>query len=429
MTRDDAIYALATPDAPAALAIVRTSGPGAFDAAASLGAGELIDRTATRVRLRFAGLIVPATVHAFRGPRSHTGEDVVEYLIPGSPPLVKLLLQTLADRGLRQAEPGEFSARAFFNGKLALDVAEGVAATISATSDRQLAAAAKLRGGELARRLAGPTDALADLAALCELGIDFADEDVSVLPAAEAVARIDSIAADLRRLKTAAPTFERLGRPPRVALVGRANAGKSTLFNALVGKQRAVASPLAGTTRDALTADLDLPGGRVTLVDLAGLEPETLDDLDAAGQAVAAREAADADVLVLVRDASDERDDPPLPRPPDLIVRTKADLTNDAADVSALTGTGLDALRTRIADLAFAAATGDALALTARHHAGLDAALQALADARLLASIDAGAELVAHALRRALDALGGVVGLVSPDDLLSRVFSRFCIGK
>ena len=441
MLRDDTIFALATPDQPAALAVIRTSGPAAFDLAATLGADQLRDRCAVRRDLTFDGLTVPATLYAFRGPRSHTGEDVVEYLLPGSPPLVSMLLKVLANLGGRPAEPGEFSARAFFNAKLTLDAAEGVAASISATNDAGLAAAGRLRGGELSRRLAGPLDALADLAALCELALDFADEDVTVLAPADAEYRIDAISADLRRLVAESPRLERLGRPPTIALVGRANAGKSTLLNALCGTERAVASPVAGTTRDALTADVDLPAGRATLVDLAGLEPEALHALDAAAAGVARRAAAEADVLVLLR--ADDRDDPLLPRAPDLIVGTKSDLASllqqagsgpDAQTatrqphlrVSARTGANINALKSRMSDLAFARATGDALALNARHVAALRESLDSLADARASTHTP---EFLAHDLRRALDALGQVLGLVTPDDLLGRVFSRFCIGK
>ena len=431
--RDDTIFALATPDQPAALAVVRTSGPRAFAVAAELAATTFDDRAATKCSLAgLAGLTVAATVLlTFRGPRSHTGEDVVEYLLPGNPLLTSLLLTDLKNRGLRPAEPGEFSARAFFHGKTTLDAAEGVAASIAATNDRQLAAASRLRGGELARRLEGPMNDVADLAALCELAIDFSEEDVTVLAADEARRRIDAVSADLRELLDAAPRLDRLGRPPRVALVGRANAGKSTLLNALAGRPRAVAAPTPGTTRDALAADVDLSAGRATLVDLAGLEETPLHDIDAAAAEVARREAAAADVLVLLRAAGDDRPDPILPRTPDLTVLTKCDAETAKAGpplrVSAHAGVGLETLKTRLNDLAFAASSGDGLALNARHAAAVADALAALDDAR--SSVGAGDELVAHALRSALDSLGSVVGLVSPDAILGRVFSQFCIGK
>ena len=216
-----------------------------------------------------------------------------------------------------------------------------------------------------------------------------------------------------------------------MALVGRANAGKSTLLNALANRPRAVASPAAGTTRDALEAGVDLPGGRVTLVDLAGLEDSPPTGIDAAAAEVARREAAAADVLLLTRAAGDDRPDLILPRPPDLTVLTKCDADAPEAGpplrVSAHAGVGLETLKMRLNDLAFAAATGDGLALTARHAAAVADALTALQEAR--SRVGAGDELVAHALRSALDFLGNVLGLVSPDAILGRVFSRFCIGK
>ena len=429
MIRDDTIFAVATPDQPAAVAVVRTSGPRALEVAAKLASTTFDGRTAVRCRLAFADLHVAATVLSFRGPQSHTGEDVAEYLIPGNPLLVSMLLGELRRRGLRQAEPGEFSARAFFNGKTTLAAAEGVAASIAATNDRQLAAAARLRGGELSRRLEGPMDDLADLAALCELSLDFADDDVTVVSPADLRRRIDAIADDLRRLLADATRLGTLGRPPRVALVGRANAGKSTLLNVLAGQLRAVASPTAGTTRDVLEVDVDLPGGRVTLVDLAGLDELPRGEIDVAAADVARREAATADVLLLVRADGDARPAPTLPRPADLLAVTKCDADPVASPprLSAHTGVGLAALKARLQDLAFAAATGDGLGLTARHAAAVADALAAVDDAR--AGIDVGDELVAHALRAALDALGGVVGLVSPDAILGRVFADFCIGK
>ena len=429
MLRDDTIFALATPDQPAALAVVRTSGPLALKVAADLAATELEERAATPCRLAFADLQVAATVLSFRGPRSHTGEDVAEYLVPGNPLLVSMLLGELRRRGLRQADPGEFSARAFFNGKTSLAAAEGVAASIAATNDRQLAAAARLRGGELSRRLERPMDDLADLAALCELSLDFADEDVTVVSPSDLRRRIDAIQTDLRRLLADAPRLETLGRPPRVGLVGRANAGKSTLLNALAGRARAVASPTAGTTRDALEIDIAFPGGRVTLVDLAGLEESPRDAMDAAAAEVARREAATADVLLLVRADGDARPDPILPRPADLLAVTKCDADHVASPprLSAHTGVGLAALRRELARLAFNASTGDGVALTARHAAAVVDALAALAEGR--SHVGGGDELVAHSLRSALDALGEVLGIISPDAILGRVFSRFCIGK
>lgn len=434
MHSHDTIVALATAAGPAARLIVRSSGPAAFELATQVGVVGIEDRRATPVMLGFANLSVRATCYAFQAPRSHTGEDIVEYHLPGNALLGRLLIESLVTMGARQAQPGEFSARAFFNGKLRLDEAEGVAALIGASNDRELAAARRLRAGELARRLAPAMEELADLLAMTELGIDFTEEDVVVLEPADAQQRIATLCADLNSLLEQAPRLEQLGRPPRVALVGWPNAGKSTLMNALAGCRRAVASHRPGTTRDALTAEINLPGGRITLIDLAGLG-QTAGLLDAEGGRRALAEAAIADVLVLVRDVADDRADPPLPRPADLRVLTKADLRDSKPGdgelpVSALTGQGLDELRRRLGEVAFTThAGGEALALGARHREQIAAALEALEQATAVPNPGDATELLALHLREALNALGAILGTVSPDDLLGRIFGRFCIGK
>lgn len=435
MRDQDTIVALATTAGPAARLIIRSSGPAAFKLATAVGATSLEPGAATRVRLRFSGLEIPARCYAFHGPRSHTGEDVVEYHLPGNPILGRLLIEELAARGARHAEPGEFSARAFFNRKVRLDESEGIAAVIAATNDRELAAARKLRAGELARRLEPIMDQLTSLLALCELDIDFVEEeDIVVLEPDDAAHRIEAIRSSLARLLAEAPRLEQLGRPPRIALVGRPNAGKSTLLNALAGFRRAVASPQVGTTRDALTADIEVPGGIVTLVDLAGLGNEAARPLDAAAHRRAEREASNADVLVLVRDAASQERAPLLPRPAELCVWTKIDLRpkppgSGRLAVSALTGEGLDVLRQKLGEAAFAApGGGEALALSARHRERVLAALSGLAAAKSVVC-QGQPELLALHLRDALDALGAILGVVTPDDLLGRIFGQFCIGK
>lgn len=357
----------------------------------------------------------------------------MEYHLPGNPLLARLLLDHLIENGARQARPGEFTGRSYFNGKTDLAAAEGVAAAIAARSDADLAAARKLAAGELSARLRPILGELADTLALVEVSIDFAEEDVTVLTAADLRDRIDRIDAACRNLLADTARFDRLGHEPRIVLAGRPNAGKSTLLNALAGHARAVVSEQSGTTRDALTAPISLRRGLAVLTDVAGLDPLGSTDLDRQMQTAAARAAAEADVLVLVRDATDPRDDVPLPREADLLVVTKIDLfagdsvdRADATFVSAKSGANLDALRDRLDALAFGTDSGT-LALNARHAREVAAARDVLG--RAAASIDLGAEVVALDLRDALDALGRVLGAVTPDDLLGRIFSTFCIGK
>ena len=447
MNPADTIAALSSAVGTAARMIVRVSGPASLRLAADLtrtSPEALRGGTAVCARLHFADLSVPATLYVFRSPRSYTGDDTVEFHLPGNPLLARLLLDHLGRHGARPAEPGEFTARAFFNGRLDLAEAEGVAATIAAGNEQELAAARQLMAGELARRLRPVMDGVAETLALVEAGIDFSDEEgVSFLTPLQLRARLAAADAALERLLRDSTRFERLSHEPTAVLVGRPNAGKSTLLNALAGAPRAVTSPTAGTTRDAISAEVALPRGFVRLVDVAGL-----DDADASPAGAIDRQmrrralgaVASADLVLLVRDVTDAATPPPLDREPDLTVLSKIDLLSskavpDATDtlvsVSAVTGANLDRLRDRLDRLAFgnqAAAGGAALALNARHVDAVTEARGSLARATGLKD-DASPEVVALELREALDALGRVLGAVSPDDVLGRIFSTFCIGK
>lgn len=445
MNPSDTIVAISSATGAAARMIVRLSGPDAFAITATVTSAELAASTAARTRLRFAELLVPATLFAFRAPRSYTADDLIEFHIPGNPLLARLLLDHLARAGARSAEPGEFTARAYFNGRLDLAEAEGVAATIAASNERDLSAARKLLAGELSRRLKPPMDALVDTLALVEAGIDFADEGISFIDRDDLLDRIDCVDRQLAAILFDSARFEPLTHEPVVVLIGRPNAGKSTLLNALAGRERAVVSPIAGTTRDALSAEVALPGGMVRLVDVAGVGPEAHHLSDASAGDVerqmaerARQTATAAEVVVLVHDVTDSLPAVPTPQPPGLIVLSKSDLDRaasaptSAVAVSALTGGGLPELRLALSRLCFGEATAGgsaALALNARHLQCVDDGRESLASARKIAVAGDFPELIAHNLRAALNALGGVLGAVTPDDVLGRVFSSFCIGK
>lgn len=440
MTPGDTIVAISSAVGPAARIIVRASGPEIPSLARALGniAGDE-PSSASRQSLQFSGLIVPAWIYTFRAPHSYTGEDLIEFHLPGNPILAKLLMDELLRLGVRSADPGEFTARAYFNGKMDLTAAEGVAATIAATGERELSAARQLLAGELARRLAPVMDELADALSLIEVAIDFSEEDVAILSAdqlRQRLHRVDCLLADLMRDSA---RFERIVHEPQVVLIGRPNAGKSTLLNALSGHRRAVVSPVPGTTRDVLSAEVTLGRGGIVLKDLAGLDDNAAASDNVIEQKMhsqALRELKAADVVALVEDLTDSRPRLRVPRAPDLVVRTKLDLVRDATraelselQVSAQTGEGMDELKGRLNALCFGELNPAAsLALNLRHVQGIGSARSALARALdLLPGIRP--ELLALELREAMDALGAILGRVTPDDLLGRIFAGFCIGK
>jgi tRNA modification GTPase len=407
--------------------------------------------SALLARLTLHKLQIPCICLLSRGPRSYTGEDAAELQLPGNPVLLQRVIDALLDaaraRGVaaRHAEPGEFTARAYLNGKLSLTQAEGVAAAIAAQSDAELRAANMLLSGaigELAHQLA---DELATVLALVEAGIDFTDqEDVVPIAPAALLQRIEQLYKHIDAQLHRAVGMESLQAIPWVVLTGRPNTGKSTLFNALLGRQRAVVSDIAGTTRDVLAEPLTIatPHGpaEVMLIDLAGCadDPTAMNRLMQA----AAREALQrAELVIDCQPANEPRAASRLHDA--LTVVTKCDLScakprPAALRISAVTGEGLDNLRgaiaLRLADRAVNVAA-DALALRPRH----EAALRSAAD-HLVAAIDllrhsqgdrslARPELVAASMRAALDNLAELAGDITPDDVLGRVFATFCVGK
>lgn len=429
------IVALCTAPGASERAVIRLSGPRALEIGCTVSNLVSDAPGAVSVTYAVAGVTFPGSVYVFRAPRSYTGEDVAELHFPGNPVIVRWLIEACLAAGARQAEAGEFTARAFFAGKLTIDQAEGVAAAIHAENAAELAAARQLMAGELARGLRPIVDDIAAVLALVEAGIDFSEEEVKFISDAHLAARLASISAMLTTLVTRSARFQPLRQEPVVVLTGAANAGKSTLLNALVGNERALVSPVAGTTRDALTARVRLARGHLLLTDVAGFErpAEALSAGEAevarAMRATTLRSIDEADIVVLVLDRGRSVGALPFNRKPDLVVASKADLgdveSGDIA-VSARSGSGLDALRAALDEHAFATpASSGGVALNQRHRAALADCQTALARA----SSTAGSELIAADLRVALDALGSVTGAVTPDDVIGRIFAGFCIGK
>lgn len=479
MVARDTIAAAASPPGRAARALLRVSGREAFavvervlDRRVPGARGPLRARVGVPA-LREAGdgdevgdgvggadegrVWVPVLLMVMVGPASYTGEDTVEVLLPGNPHVVLRVMQALFAAGARPAEPGEFTARAHFSGRLTLEQAEGVMHLIAAERDEQLDAARELLSGAAGGRAREWTEELAGLLALVEAGIDFTDQE-DVVPIgrgalrARLVALHAAVAGVLGPEGAAEPARER----PRVVLVGRPNAGKSTLFNALLGRERAVVSEHAGTTRDVLEEDLEVGEGaegprRVVLVDVAGVDDVRADEtggevgvggaLDAAAQGLARRAAAAADAVLWCDPTGRFDEDARVHRgaTPTLRVRTKADQPLGAGAegiaVCALDGTNLGTVRRWIADVALGGSAGPAM--VARHRRELSAAAAALAEA--IESVGAGgagdggaladADLTAAAMRGALDHLGQLSGRVTADDVIGRIFAAFCVGK
>jgi tRNA modification GTPase len=450
----DTIAAVASGWAVAPRAIVRLSGPGVAPLLRELcpdlppppttpGPGTL---ATGRLRLT-PTLAVPCLVLRSIGPRSFTGEDTAELLLPSSPPLLERVLACLCARpGVREAGPGEFSARAYLNGRLALAQAEGLAAAIAARTDAQLDSARRLLDGSAGHDARAWLDQTARLLALVEAGIDFTDqEDVVPIAPAELARRLEGLAGEVESSLGSVRGGEHAVDAPRVVLLGPPNAGKSTLFNALLGRNRAVASPVAGTTRDVLVEPLELssvaPGSpAVLLVDLPGLDAGLAgrSELDASSQAAARGEALAADV-VLSCDPSGRFADGGIAGDARVIrVRTKGDLPlaeqpSDALSVCALDGWNLPVLRRAIADAAWSRVGSAERWVLPRHRRTLGAALGALRAARAGVDASQGAlgapELVAGELRAALDHLGEIAGAVPPDEVIGRIFATFCVGK
>ena len=446
---NDTIVAISTPPGRGGIGIVRLSGPEARAVAEPLlrlrhalaptqaRFGEVLDQA--------GDVLDEAVVTWFQAPNSYTAEDVVEIAAHGSPVLLDYLLRACIGRGARLAEPGEFTQRAFLAGRLDLTQAEAVHDLIESTTLHQARVAARQLGGALSRQVAPVKERLVYLIATLEAGIDFAEDDIDLLPAEEIAARIEEVQTPLAALEK---TFS-YGRIVRegfaLAIVGRPNAGKSSLFNRLVERDRAIVTATPGTTRDLVMERVSLEGIPVELIDTAGLRDAT-DEAEAIG-IVKSREAmAEADIVLLVVDATaplhpeDEATIAAHRDRPLLVVLNKRDLApgvslaenmHTTVATSALTCEGLPELRRAILSLISSGApTGDTALLTnLRQQQAISGALTALARARDAAGHAIPHEMLLLDLYESLQALDGLTGATTSDDILHLIFSTFCIGK
>lgn len=423
----DTIFALSSGAPPAAIAVVRISGPLAGDALRALAGRSLPPRRAVAATLRDqAGAVLDRVLALWLpGPTTATGEDTAELHCHGGRAVVRAVEQALAALpGLRPAQPGEFTRRAFANGRIDLSEAEGLADLLSAETELQRQSALAMAGGDFSREVAGWRERLLMLSAAVEAVLDFGDEDdVSDLPA-DFTARLAGLEQELATW-LARPRAEALREGYRVVLAGPPNAGKSTLFNALVESDAAITAPVAGTTRDVLTHPVALGGVPFRFSDTAGLRDEAADAIEAIGVERARSALAQAD-LVLWLGAEGEGPDGAWEIEAQADRKDHPVKTTPRHRVSAVTGEGMDALRADLIAHARAALPrpGEA-ALNARQHRLLDEARAALAAADGLSD----ALLVAESLRLARVAFDALLGRTTTEDMLDALFGRFCIGK
>ena len=441
----ETIAAIATAPGAGGVGIVRLSGARARAIAEAITGLSLVPRHAHYARFLAANgdVLDDGIALYFKAPASYTGEDIVELQAHGSPVVLEQLVQRCVELGARRARAGEFSERAFLNGKLDLAQAEAVADLIAAADANAARAARRALEGEFSRRVEALAADVLAIRVHVEAAIDFADEPIDTLGGAQLRARFAAASQSLGELLRAAERGRRLRDGLHAVIVGPPNAGKSSLLNALAGSDRAIVTDIAGTTRDLLHEVVRIDGVELTLVDTAGLR-EGGDAIEREGMRRARDELAHADLAIVVLDARDAeagRDavsDAIAGVPQQLWIHNKSDLlpaqttamSGNNLYVSAHTGAGLDALHARLRTLAQGeGASGEgAFTARARHVDALRTAQAELALAREQLDHDA-LDLAAESLRHAHDALGEITGHVRADDLLGHIFSSFCIGK
>jgi len=421
--------------------VIRLSGPDSFSIASSL-CGRLPEpRTAALRRFTDSrGIdIDEGLVLGFKGPASFTGEDVVELQAHGSPVVLELLLAACVKAGARRARPGEFSERAFLNDRMDLAQTEAVADLIAASTEKSARAARRSLEGAFSQQVNSLADDLTSLRVWIEAALDFPDEDVDFLADGAVVERVEALRERLQTLLSQADGGRLLNDGVHIAIIGPPNAGKSSLLNALSQRDSAIVTAIPGTTRDVLRETVTIAGLNVTLADTAGLR-ETQDHVEAEGVRRARREMSAADLVFWVVDCHLQETSPPPGMPagvPLIEIHNKIDLAGLSAKrearsvwLSAATGEGLDLLEAVVTEELGLTENSDSDFSARQRH--VDLIQQALS------SVDHGAgelkltgsgELLAEDLREAADGLGEITGRISPDELLGKIFSSFCIGK
>ena len=466
-TVTDTIAAISTPPGRGGIGIVRLSGPQAASIAVQLvrlrhplehahaRLADVLDGADENPARDEATRIDEALVTFFAAPNSYTAEDLVEIAAHGSPVVLELLLHRALALGARLAEPGEFTQRAFLSGRLDLTQAEAVRDLIDAQTLTQARQAASQMGGALSHRVAPVKEALVELVALLEAGIDFAEDDLDVTPQQEISRRIAELTLPLAALEASFARGRIVHDGLTLAIVGRPNAGKSSLFNRLVERDRAIVTATPGTTRDLVTERISIGGIPIELVDTAGLREgphANIDEIELLGIHRSREALADAALVLIVLDATQQLNDEEhrllaaVESRPAIVAVNKSDLLDQHQEAgapgldfetgestistSALTGEGIAELREKILALATGGAAAEPGMLTnLRQHQAVTTALAALADAATANAAAIPHEMILLDLYRALWALDSLTGQTTPDDILNLIFSTFCIGK
>jgi tRNA modification GTPase len=451
---NDTIVAISTPPGRGGIGIVRLSGPQSVAIASAMVRlrNPLVHATA-----RFAEVIDPERTESdnrldealttwFTSPHSYTGEDLVEIAAHGSPVILDLLVRQAIAHGARLAEPGEFTQRAFLSGRMDLTQAEAVRDLIESQTLYQARVAAQQMGGALSRRIFPVKQKLVTLIATLEAGIDFAEDDVDVMSGESILERVNEIQEPLEAIAASFAQGRIVHSGLTLAIVGRPNAGKSSLFNRMVERERAIVTATPGTTRDLVTERVSIGGIPLELIDTAGLR-ESSDEVESIGIQKTREAFSDADIVLLVLDATQALNSEEsslleaLADRPALIALNKSDLASGNVDdemraallvvrTSALTGAGIAELRDKV--LAVAGASGEpqsGLLTNLRQHSAVQEALQSLSATQEAVASRTPHEMVLLDLYQALRQLDALTGETTSDDVLNLIFSTFCIGK
>lgn len=454
----DTIVALSTPPGRSGIGVIRVSGHDALKTLGTLIGAESYNPTPNLLSLK--SLVDPNTgetldqalVCFFKAPHSFTGEDVVEFHCHGSPVLLRTIIDLILKLGCRLADPGEFSLRAVTNGRLKLTEAEAIRDVIDAQTDTALRQATRQMKGEVSHRLTPVKEQLLEIIVLLESSLEFVEDDLPAVASQKIIESLKTLEIDLSRLRSTFSTGRLLRNGIRVALLGRPNVGKSSLFNMLVGHGRAIVTGIPGTTRDTLAESIGVDGFPVLLIDTAGIR-RSVDEIESMGVERARREAADADLLIVVIDGSEQLRDEDrfvlaeVSELRHIVALNKSDLpsfstvtfdqqrssANRSAvvTVSAKSEAGLASLRTAILKpFANGNARNEGLLITnARHHDLLVRSIDAIASSEQLLKDHASEEMVLVGLHNALRYLGEITGETTTEEILGEIFSTFCIGK